>query len=346
MSECPGFDYLIVVPRLRIQNANAISSPLTHGFPSITAFLGLMWALERKTAAAGLDICFNAVGVVCHDYEEQITNADLVGALRLVRSPLATREERTKISNDGSAEVPSIVEEGRIHLDISLVFAVESDALVAAEQAGLAAKEAIAAQVRDILGQMRVAGGSVVPSRAPLARQKAYVVQMGGDATDRQETFSREMLKLLPGFALIERSDLLETRHQAMLAQNPDSTRLDAWLSLSRINWHYTAPVEGDDKDKGGWTHDRKGLGWAVPIPVGYGMLSGPHSAGSVANARDASVPFCFVESLYSVGQWLSPHRLQSPEQLLWYADSQPQDGLYRCRNDYRVPQMYAYDAD
>ncbi|MFA9441615.1 type I-F CRISPR-associated protein Csy2 [Uliginosibacterium sp. sgz301328] len=335
MSECPGFDYLIVVPRLRIQNANAISSPLTHGFPSITAFLGLMWALERKTAAAGLDICFNAVGVVCHDYEEQITDDSFVKAFRLTRNP---------IDKDGGTA--AIVEEGRIHLDISLVFAVTSDALAAAEQAGPAAKEAIAAQVRDILGQMRVAGGSVVPSRAPLARQKAYVVQMGGDATDRQETFSREMLKLLPGFALIERSDLLEARHQAMLAQNPGSTRLDAWLSLSRINWHYTAPVEGDDKDKGGWTHDRKGLGWVVPIPVGYGVLSGPHSAGSVANARDASVPFCFVESLYSVGQWLSPHRLQSPEQLLWYANSQPQDGLYRCRNDYRVPQMYAYDAD
>ena len=31
------------LPHLRIQNANAISSPLTHGFPSITAFTGLMW---------------------------------------------------------------------------------------------------------------------------------------------------------------------------------------------------------------------------------------------------------------------------------------------------------------
>jgi hypothetical protein len=39
-----------------VQNANAIASPLTHGFPSITAFTGLMWALERKLAQAGMPL--------------------------------------------------------------------------------------------------------------------------------------------------------------------------------------------------------------------------------------------------------------------------------------------------
>ena len=39
---------LLVLPRLRVQNANAISSPMTWGFPAITAFTGLMTALERR----------------------------------------------------------------------------------------------------------------------------------------------------------------------------------------------------------------------------------------------------------------------------------------------------------
>ena len=47
--------------------------------------------------------------------------------------------------------------------------------------------------------------------------------------------------------------------------------------------------------------------------------------------------PFRFVESLYSIGEWIGPHRLQKPQDLLWYADSQPEQGLYRCRNDYRA---------
>ena len=72
-------------------------------------------------------------------------------------------------------------------------------------------------------------------------------------------------------------------------------------------------------------------------MPVGYGALGPVHAAGSVPNARDATTPFRFVESLYSIGEWIGPHRLQKPQDLLWYADSQPDEGLYRCRNDYRA---------
>ena len=55
---------ILVLPHLRIQNANAIASPLTHGFPSITAFTGVMWALERKLAQAGVPLQLHGVGVV------------------------------------------------------------------------------------------------------------------------------------------------------------------------------------------------------------------------------------------------------------------------------------------
>ena len=74
-----------------------------------------------------------------------------------------------------------------------------------------------------------------------------------------------------------------------------------------------------------------------MPIPVGYGAISELHAAGSVANARDAATPFRFVESLYSMGEWLGPHRLRAPRDLLWYADSRPDNDLYRCRNDYQL---------
>ena len=44
---------LLVLPWRRVQNANAISSPMTWGFPSITAFTGLMIALQRRLEADG-----------------------------------------------------------------------------------------------------------------------------------------------------------------------------------------------------------------------------------------------------------------------------------------------------
>jgi len=321
MADCPSFDHLLIVPHVRVQNANAISSPLTHGFPSITAFIGLMWALERKAQAAGLDIRFNAVGVVVHDYEEQITEGGFVNTFRLTRNP---------IDKDGSTA--AIVEEGRVHLDLSLVFAVDGEVLAEKQSA-----ENVASQVRVLLGQMRIAGGSVLPSRAPHRRQRPYVVAQTGDEKGRRELFNKLKLRLLPGFVLVERQDLLEQRLQTLAKENSSITKLDAWLSLARINWR-SSPEGGE------WSHDRKELGWVVPIPLGYGALDDLHAPGSVVNARDNTIPFRFVESIYGIGQWLSPHRLHQAEQLLWYADSQPDVGIYRCRNEYRSTPVYDFD--
>ncbi|MNR22906.1 CRISPR-associated protein Csy2 [compost metagenome] len=75
--------------------------------------------------------------------------------------------------------------------------------------------------------------------------------------------------------------------------------------------------------------------GWIVPIPVGYGALAPVQDAGSVANGRDADTPVRFVESLYSIGQWLSPHRLRDVDDLLWCASADADAGLYRCHNHY-----------
>ncbi len=331
MAEPPKYDHLLVMPRLRVQNANAISSPLTHGFPSITAFLGLMWALERKTRAAGMDLSFNAVGVVCHSHQEQVTQSGFVKAFRLTRNP---------VGRDGSTS--AIVEEGRIHLDISLVFAVQSKGWTT--QAADINEDC--ARVAAMLASMRIAGGSVIPASVPERRRTPYVIPLKGNESDQEETFRRAKVRLLPGFTLVSRDDLLEKRHAERQADDALTTRLDAWLSLARINWRFKASSEEQPEPAEKWGHDRQGLGWVVPIPVGYGALGPVHPPGVVVKARDARTPFCFVESLYSVGQWISPHRLQTPRQMLWYADSEPDQGLYRCRNDFQVPTRFSFEFD
>jgi CRISPR-associated protein Csy2 len=335
MAECPGFEYLLVIPRLRVQNANAISSPLTHGFPAMSAFLGLMCALERQTHALGLDLSFKAVGVVAHNYDEQVTDG-YIKNFRLTRNP---------IEKDG--KTAAIVEEGRIHLDVSLVFAVNSTSLQDPEQA-----IAIAAQVGGLVSGMRIAGGTVVPAAVSARRGLPYVEAFTGDSDGRQKIFNRLKMRLLPGFVLVERPDLLEQRHQTLQQNNPQASRLDAWLSLARINYTWQSQGEASDVSeatgaaKGEWQHDRQGLGWLVPIPVGYGALTELQAAGTVTNARDSTTPFCFVESLFGAGQWLSPHRLQNPAQLLWYADSSLEQGRYRCCNDYHTTPVYEFDFD
>ena len=56
---------LLVLPHLHVQNANAISSPLTHGFPSITSFTGLMLALQRQLVTTGIPLKLQQVDVIC-----------------------------------------------------------------------------------------------------------------------------------------------------------------------------------------------------------------------------------------------------------------------------------------
>ncbi|HEU0198529.1 MAG TPA: type I-F CRISPR-associated protein Csy2, partial [Nevskiaceae bacterium] len=316
---CPTFTHLLVLPHLKVHNANAVSSPLTHGFPSITAFLGLMWALERKTRAVGTDLEFSAVGVVCHSYEEQTTEGGFVKAFRLTRNP---------VGKDGGTA--AIVEEGRIHLDLSLVLAAN------AENWDEDAQQRDLKTIVDLLQSMRIAGGTLLPAtQAQGSRHRPWIADFTGNSDDKVKAFRQLCARLLPGSALVARDDLIDRRLQTLQADAPDATRLDAWLSLSRINWHYAANAAGD---KGVWQHDRaKGSGWIVPIPVGYGALGDLHAAGSVLNARDATTPFRFVESLYSIGEWIGPHRLHSPLDLLWYADGRPDEGLYRCRNDYHT---------
>jgi CRISPR-associated protein Csy2 len=58
-----------------------------------------------------------------------------------------------------------------------------------------------------------------------------------------------------------------------------------------------------------------------------------------VANTRDSTTPFRFVESLISLGEWRGPHRLDCLEQLLWRYESEPDAGLYRSVNDFALYQ-------
>lgn len=325
---------ILVLPHLRIQNANAIGSPLTHGFPSITAFTGVMWALERKLAQARVPLQLQGVGVVCHHHQEQATRG-YVRNFNLTRNP---------VDKDGSTA--AIVEEGRMHLQITLVLAVSekrasntSAALVQSNQAQL---DEWAAKAGHILAGMRVAGGSVLPSRpVPGKRVRPWleVVPEAPEAAEKQ--FRQWRRQWLPGFALVGRDDLLAERLQDLRTTQPDATLLDAWLHAARFNYAPVVPNDGVPAPDGQvkWTDPRrpKGSGWVVPIPVGYAALtSQAHAPGTVRNARDATVPMRFVESVYSLGEWISPHRLTHLGQLLWHAEADAERGLYRCSNGYQ----------
>ena len=334
---------ILALPHLRVQNANAISSPLTHGFPSITAFTGLMWALQRKLAQAQIPLRLHSVGVVCHHHQEQVTQG-YVRSFNLTRNP---------VDKDGGTA--AIVEEGRMHLQVSLVFAVSEQVEPGAAQSLVqGADERMAdwaAQVGDIASQMRVAGGTLLPSRpVPGKRVRPWMALIPEDPDERSKAFRQWRRQWLPGYALVGRDDLLAARLQHLQQKDAQATVLDAWLDAARFN-HQALPAKDgmtptDGRVSWGDPLRPKGSGWTVPIPVGYAALSATHAAGSVGNARDMATPLCFVESVYAMGEWISPHRMTDVQQLLWQAETDAQKGVYRCRNGYQPPQATRQEAD
>lgn len=306
---------LVLLPHLKVQNANAISGPLTWGFPSPTAFAGFAHALERKFAAE-LDEGFAGVGIICHHFEPQVFQPPgrRTQVFRLTRNP---------VGKDGGTL--ALVEEGRAHMEVSLVIAVrdyksDGDGKELAERLHHAAQG------------MRLAGGSLLHQEGK--RYQAQWWPLAGDVEGDARIFRRLRRRLLPGFALVQRDDLLADHLAEMRATQPESNALDALLDFSRLN---IEPVvsQADEADAPVKWEIRRKPGWLVPLPIGYAGISPLYAPGEVENARDAATPFRFVESLYSLGEWVSPHRLDDLSQLLWTQETDAANGIYRCINRY-----------
>ena len=311
-------DGLLLVPHLRVQNANAISGPLSWGFPSPTAFLGFAHALERKLRD-DWDLRFTGLAIVCHRFDPLTTqpNRRRHQVFNLMRHPVRAGYRHPKKWEDKDA---AIVEEGRAHMEISLLLETAADLEDEPDN--------FLRMVAGTVEGMRVAGGSILPSRDTESRPLWQ--PWWDNESDNIVAFRKLRRRLLPGFALVHRPDLLSERLNDLRQQDPDANALDALIDLSALH----IEPETDEKGQVRWQY-RRSPGWLVPLPIGYGALSELYPPGHVANARDGKTPFRFVESLYSLGQWISPHRINLPHPLMWRHQTNEQDGLYLCANDY-----------
>lgn len=311
---------LLLLPRLRVQNANAISGPLTWGFPAVTAFTGFVHALQRKLSEE-MAIALDGVAIVCHQHQAQTSfpAGKRTRVFHLTRNP---------VGKDGGTA--AIVEEGRMHLEVSLLIGVGGDALYD----GVLDRQSIAQRVWELTLGMRLAGGSVLPPTWALGKRSQPMLCEWPGTVEKETALSRKLAQhLLPGFALIPRDDLLIQHTAALRERDASLTSLDALLDLTRLNIDPPGSANEDGQPNDAW-HVRRHSGWLVPIPVGYRSLSA-HAPGSVRNARDREVPFHFVESLYGLGEWRSPLRFGDIRQLLWYHQAEPDAGLFRCNTPF-----------
>ena len=223
----------LILPSVKILNANAMSSTITVGFPAMTAWLGGVHALQRKlnTIDKFNEVKFIKTGVVCNQFDYQVYEPDK--ALAVTANPLTKKGER-----------PAIIEAARVHLTISLVieiknFNIEDD-------------EELLASVKKLLPTLKLAGGDILNFKDP---QILYV-------TEDDISIEKKMLRqLMPGYALIERRNLI--------SQNEKEIALDSLLNV--LCWRKTVSFENtEQKVVDIWRQD---AGWLVPIAVGFHEL-------------------------------------------------------------------------
>jgi CRISPR-associated protein Csy2 len=318
----PKIDALLLLTRLRVQNANAISSQLTWGFPAPTTILGFVHDLQRRLNAQGLDLRFGAVGIVCHGFEPQVHTQGYKQVFSLTRNPF-----------DKDGKPPAFVERGRTHFDVSLLITVSGDRcpIEAGDQRKLAA------QVLRIAEGMRMAGGTIV--QHPQRSQHPAVWADWTQEKDQESVFAQFRKRLAPGFVLLSRASLLADHLRDMQQTQPETTALDALLDLCAV--HHTPPRSADASEHDGdpasgaseWTVTRRKPGWLVPLPVGYAAISPLYAPGEVKNARNNETPFRFVENVFSLGEWVGQHRVKSLQEMLWAHHAQPEAGLYTAKN-------------
>jgi CRISPR-associated protein Csy2 len=182
---------IILIRRIKILDANALSSPYTVGFPAMTAWLGAVHALQRhiNKYEEYKNLAFSSVGVICHNMQPRIHKAGFSHYIINTRNPL-----------DKTEGVASIIREAKCHLEVSLVIKYQNVSFT-----GKAAEIFIQRIKHLILSKIRFAGGCVVNSNSEDKNSLALERYSISD-TDYKKTV---MSKFMPGYALIERRDLM-----------------------------------------------------------------------------------------------------------------------------------------
>ncbi len=292
----------LLLPEIEIQNANALSSLCTIGFPAMTAWMGAVHALERKVRLTESlrEVRFISLGVISHESRLQVYKnpGDYHYSIAISSNPLRKKGGNT-------FERPPFIEDPRIHLKVSLLIECRG---VSGDN-----KNDLFETVGDLLPLLKMAGGDVLTCKPPAV----YFA-----SEDKPEEQKKILHRLMPGFAVIERRHLLEQ------AKNGEGDTLDTLLSFLMI--HHEAEINKENEVRA-WTSKRKEAGWLIPLVVGFQGLS---RLGKVKAQRDPNVLHRFAEPVITLGEFKMPYRFASVEDLMWHYEYDEGNDLYICKNE------------
>ncbi len=297
---------ILLIPYIQIHNANALSSPYTIGFPALTAWLGAVHALQRQLKTRNVDfedLDFKSVGIVCHDINLQTHKgqSDFVYSIIGTGNPLVENKKRKQGEKWEEFARPPFIEEARCHLTVSLIIEYACDY-----------DQDLTEHVDQfITGKLKFAGGDVVTAKP----SETFEIDL--------ENQKQLITKLMPGFCLVERRNLMQ---QAMTDEKNPKDAIDALLDYLTVK--HTSQI---DKDKVTWTSSRKTKGWIVPIATGFHGIS---DLGFAENQRDPDTLHRFAESIVTLGEFIMPYRIDNLDNMLWHTHVDVENNLYLCQQN------------
>ncbi|MGR3807377.1 type I-F CRISPR-associated protein Csy2 [Pasteurella testudinis] len=297
----------LVFKRIQVHNANAISSPITYGFPAVTGFLGAIHALSRKLQQHQTlgDFALNGVLIACHDCQVKAYRPSLY-------SDYTFNQTRNPIKRDGSTA--SIIEEGKCDLVVTLAVEVWAEDSLDLEDEQT--QQALVQQTEQWIQQQRLAGGSVLSFKQENAVR--YVPL---------EKAEQIKLDLAPAFVLMNAQPELIEITEILQKTNPAATALDALIEVATL---HHVPLQGENGELL-WQNVsyKSGRGWLVPMPVGFQGISACFDPELMQHSRNPEYRSQYVEAVYSLGKWIFPYRIDEIKQAFWHYCYDAQNQLY-----------------
>lgn len=227
---------ILLIPNIKIHNANALSSPYTIGFPAMTAWLGFMHALERKLTDTEFSeikltgIIISCLDMTLHTYKG---HGDYESSIIATSNPL-----------DKSGKRPSFIEEARCKLEVTIAIECELSFID---------YDSFTDFIDNVLTTMKIASGDIVSFKP-------------SKHIEVNNTEPRDLTKyLMPGFCLVSRQELMLQSMQ----QGKDA--IDAMLDYLKTS----TDIEIDNNHNINKSKPyKKEKAWIVPIAIGYQGIS------------------------------------------------------------------------
>jgi CRISPR-associated protein Csy2 len=302
---------ILLIPKISIHNANALSSPYTIGFPAMTAWLGWMHNIQRKLHAKFTteqaneklqNIQFKGICISCHDIDLHTSQSDYQSYIIGTSNPL-----------DAQGKRPSFVEEARASLDVTI--AIELNTRLTQDL-----QNQLFDTLTSLIYQNKIASGDVIS----FSDSEIKLFNIDEENSEDKE-FKDLKRKLMPGYCLISRQELVTEKMQ------------QGKSALQAILDYLTVTTELNKEKNKSTTYNtykkEQEKGWIIPIPIGYQGLTEPQNAKIT---RDENTPHLFAESVLTLGEFIMPTQFNDITQLFWHYPEEINNDLYLCKNTFQ----------